>query len=534
MNSGLKLPALAALIILLALTFACGGTSVSDQPLTRGSPTPASPPSVPNASPAGRLTFYGADSGDSAGAIAAGDFNGDTVPDIVLAAGGADGPANSRPDAGEAYVFLGPFIPGEDRDSAAGEQDLIIYGSRAGDQLGRALAVGDFNGDGVDDIALGAPFADGPDLERPDAGQVYLLFGSRELGDRIREVDLAEDDHNATVFGADAEDLTGFTIHAADVNGDSADDLIVGAFQADGPDNDRLNAGEAYLIYGGSDRSLFDLALHKEDTIVYGAEAGDRLGEAVGAGDINGDGRDDLILAATFASGPNNDRDRAGETYVVMGPPARVVDTARGEQDVTILGIDPGDQIGHSIASGDVDGDGFADLLLGAVSADGPQNGSDLAGETYLVKGGEHLPDVIDTAAEGAAALIYGAKAKDRLGRSATMGDVNGDGLNDLLISAPDVDSGDGDKARAGAIYVLYGRPVGPYPSTTVDADITLKGLDARDIFGHEAFGTPPLATADMDGDGLDDILAAAPTADGPGNEREDAGEAYIIYMKKA
>ena len=532
MNSSLSLRTFAALTVLLAL--ACGGTSVSDEPSTPASPTPASPPPVPSASPAGRLTFYGADAGDSAGAIAAADFNGDTVPDIVLAAGGADGPANSRPDAGEAYVFLGPFTPGEDRDPAAGDHDLIIYGARAGDQLGRALAVGDFNGDGVDDIALGAPFADGPDLERPDAGQVYLLFGSHELGDRIREVDLAEDDHDATVLGADAEDLTGFTIHAADVNGDSSDDLIIGAFRADGPDNGRPDAGEVYLIYGGSDRRQIDLVLNQEDAVVYGAEAEDRLGEAVGAGDINGDGRDDLILAAPFASGPNNDRDRAGETYVVMSPPDEVVDTARGEQDVTILGIDPGDQIGHSIASGDVDGDGFADLLLGAVSADGPQNGADLAGEMYLVKGGEHLPDVIDTAAEGAAALIYGAADKDRLGRSATMGDVNGDGLSDLLVSAPDVDSGDGEKARVGAVYVFYGRPVGPYPSTTVDADITLEGLDARDIFGHEAFGRPPLATADMDGDGLDDILAAAPTADGPGNEREDAGEAYIIYMKEA
>ena len=524
-----SLLAFAASIVLLAVASACGGTQTSGKP-----PALASSPSpVPNASPGGRVTFYGTDAGDSAGAIAAGDFNGDTVPDIVLAAARADGPANTRPDAGEAYVFLGPFTPNEARDPAAGQHDLVIYGAHAGDQLGQALATGDFNGDGVDDIALGAPLADGPDLKRPDSGQVYLLYGSTYLGSQIREVDLAEDGHDATVFGADAEDLTGSALHAADVNGDGPADLIIGALRADGPDNDRPNAGEVYLVYGGSDRRRFDLALGQQDASVYGVEAGDRLGKAVGAGDVNGDGRADLILAASFASGPNNDRDRAGETYVVMGPPAPVVDAARREQEVTILGIDPGDQIGHSIASGDVNGDGFADLLLGAVSADGPDNGADLAGEAYLVLGGERLPDIVDTAAAGVAALIYGAAAKDRLGRSATTGDVNGDGLSDLLISAPDVGTRDGSKVRAGAVYVFYGRPRGPYPGSTAQADITLEGLDAGDIFGHEAFGMPPLTTADINGDGLADILAAAPTADGPHNERLDAGEAYIIYMKE-
>ena len=515
MNSTLRPRTFAAVTVLLALAIACGGPATSGK-------------RPPPASPAGRLTFYGADAGDSVGAIEAADFNGDTVPDIVLSAAGAAGPGDARPDAGETYVFLGPFSPGEDRDPAKGDHDLIIYGAHAGDQLGHTLATGDFNGDGVDDIALGAPFADGPDSDRQDSGQVYVLFGSSRMGNRIRELDLAEDDYDATIFGADAEDLTAIALHAADINGDGVDDLIIGALWADGPDDDRPNAGEAYVIYGGSDRRQIDLALHQEDAIIYGAEAGDRLGEAVGAADVNRDGRDDLILAAAFASGPNNSRDRAGETYIVIGPPAEKVDTAQGEQDVIILGIDPGDQIGHSIASGDVDGDGFLDLLLGALSADGPDNEKDLAGEAYLVLSEEHPPNIIDVAAQKTAALIYGAEAVDRLGRSATMGDVNGDGLSDLLISAPNAGS------RAGAVYVFYGRPAGSYPDTTSQADITLSGLDAQDILGHEAFGMPPLATADMNGDGLADILVAAPTADGPGNERLDAGEAYIIYMKEA
>ena len=88
-------------------------------------------------------------------------------------------------------------------------------------------------------------------------------------------------------------------------------------------------------------------------------------------------------------------------------------------------------------------------------------------------------------------------------------------------------------RTRAGAVYVFYGRDSDPYPDTTDEADLTLEGLDARDLLGHEAFGMPPLTTADMNGDGLADILVSAPTADGPGNRRQDAGEAYVIFTER-
>ena len=526
MRPGLRPLTFAAFIALVTLASACGGTQTSGTPTVVPSSIPSPPQPGAITLPGSRVTFYGAEASDSTGAIAAGDFNGDTVPDIVLAAGNADGPANARLEAGEAYVFLGPFISGEARDPAAEQHDLVIYGAHAGDLLGRALAVGDFNGDGVDDIALGAPFADGPDLDRPGSGAVYVLFGSSQWGDQIRQVDIAEDEPDAIIFGAGAEDMAGSILRAADVNGDGSDDLIIGAFWADGPDDARPDAGEVYLIYGDIDRRHFDLALGQQDGIIYGAEAGDLLSKGVGTADINGDGCADLILAATFASGPDNSRDSAGETYFVLCPPAAVLDMARGEQEVTVLGIDPGDQIGHSIAAGDLNGDGFADLLLGALSADGPGNRSDLAGEVYIILGGARLADVIDTAADGADALIYGAAAVDRLGRSVTTGDVNGDGFSDVLISAPNA------IGRAGLVYVFYGRPQGSYPVSATEADVTLQGLDAEDILGHEAFGRSSLTTADMDGDGLAEILVVAPTADGPDNERFDAGEAYIIYMK--
>jgi hypothetical protein len=315
----------------------------------------------------------------------------------------------------------------------------------------------------------------------------------------------------------------------ADINDDQSDDLIIGAFWADGPENSRPNAGEVYVIYGSGGPGPVDLATGEQDVTIYGAESDDRLGEAVGAGDVSGDGVNDLILAATFASGPGNERDRAGETYVIVAPPDSRLDIALRAPEITVLGADAGDQAGHSIASGDTNGDGFADVLLGAVSADGPNNEADLAGEAYLVLGGDRAPAVIE-ATEGAAALIYGAGAKNRLGRSAAAGDINGDGLSDLLVAAPDVPTGTGSNTGAGAVYVFYGRENGSYPGTSAEADVVLEGLDGGDIFGHEAFGGPPVAAADVNGDGFADVIASAPSADGPDNQRQDSGEAYIIF----
>src|SRR3989337_737083 len=98
-----------------------------------------------------------------------------------LAAAKADGPDSGRPDAGEVYVFFGPFSGGETRDAAAEEQSLTIYGANEGDEAGRSLGAGDLNGDEIDDLVIGSPFADGPDRTRLDAGGAHVLYGSPSL-----------------------------------------------------------------------------------------------------------------------------------------------------------------------------------------------------------------------------------------------------------------------------------------------------------------------------------------------------------------
>jgi hypothetical protein len=480
-----------------------------------------------------RVTFYGNETGDAAMGLATGDFNGDAIPDIVLAAAFADGPQNARLNAGEAYVFFGPFTPGETRDAALGEQNVTVFGAGSGDQLGRAVAAADVNGDALDDLVLGAPFADGPGDQRPDAGETHVLLGTRSWPATI---DLATDPATTVAIGEDAKDLAGFSLATADVNGDAIQDLLIGAFWADGRDNTRNNAGEAYLVFGSpSWPAMIDLAGGGQDMTILGAEAGDRLAETVAASDVNGDGFDDLVIAATFASGPENRRPEAGEVYVIFGGQVKgSYDLALRQGGITVLGLDEGDQIGHSAAVGDVDGDGIADILLGAVSADGPRNHRDLAGEAYLVLGGTSRPDTIDTA-EGADALrIYGADAIDRLGRSVAAGDINGDGWSDLLLAATGGDGSEKANENAGQIYIIYGRPRlrGALDLAHQAADLVIEGLDGDDVLGVNTFARPSLLSADVDADGLDDVLVSA-VGDGPANDRTDAGEGYILFGRR-
>ena len=530
-----NLPPLLTWALFAALvTQACGGGSPG--PSATATPTDAVAPTLePLAAVTlgDRVTLYGEEAGDAAMGLATGDFNGDGILDAVLTATGADGPENDRPDAGQAYIFFGPFTPGEVRDAAQAEQDVTVFGAAEGDRMGHAVATADLNGDALDDLVLAAPFADGPGDERPDAGETYVLLG---VPSWPAAIDLAADPPSAIALGADREDLAGFSLATPDANGDGVHDLLIGAIWADGPDNTRPDAGEAYLLFGSpSWPPVTDLADGGRDTIVFGAEAGDRLTEGMAAGDLNGDGVDDLVIAATFGSGPENERPKAGEVYVILGDQLQATyDLSLRQGETTVLGPDEGDQIGHSAAVGDFDGDGTGDLLLGAVSADGPANGRDLAGEAFLVLSGVSPPAIVDTLQGAETLRIYGADPVDRLGRSAAAGDINGDGRADLLLAAPGADGAGESRKDSGEVHIIYGRPGlrGALDLARQTVDITIEGLDPDDVLGANVFSRPPLISADMDSDGLDDLLVSS-LGDGPDEGRFDAGEAYILFARR-
>ncbi|MCK6527006.1 integrin alpha [Myxococcota bacterium] len=320
----------------------------------------AGPLAPDHALTAGAARTYGGEGDDHAGtAVAAGDVDGDGVPDLVVSAPGA------RPGgtgSGAVYVFSGPAAGSMGPDSASG----TLAGESAEDSAGSALAVGDVDGDGIADVVVGAP---GRDSGGSDAGAVYVV-----LGPIAGTVDLADAD--AVLLGEAADDRAGISVAVGDVDGDGLADVLAGA---PGRNTVAVDAGMAYVLLGPVTGSG---TLVDADARLAGVETADQAGFAVAfAGDVDGDGSGDVLVGAPSASpGASN----AGIAYLVSGS-ARG-DVSLASSPVCFLGTAPGDQVGQVIGGADVDGDGRTDVILGVPSADDPYAG---AGAVYVYSGAE-------------------------------------------------------------------------------------------------------------------------------------------------
>lgn len=359
---------------------------------------------------------------------------------------------------------------------------VSLAGEDAGDQLGLALAAaGDINGDGFGDVILGAPGAsDGAYL----GGAVYVLFGSAD--GLAADLDLASLDgtNGFRIDGSQDFARLGRALGGGgDVNGDGFDDLVIGAIGADGT---AASAGAAFVVFGRADGWAASL-----DLAVIGGSSGARLlgeagydytGEAVAmAGDINGDGLADLLIGAPRADGGGS---RSGAAYVVFGRshgwPADISLAALdGSDGFRLTGLAEGDNLGAAVsAAGDVNGDGFDDLIVGAPFADG---GGEDGGSAYVLFGrasGWSATVALD-ALDGASGFRIVGVGVDGTGSSvAAAGDVNGDGVADLLVGAPLAAAG--GAVQAGAGYVIFGQRE-PVREVTSDGGGLLAGDAERD-----------------------------------------------------
>ena len=354
-----------------------------------------------------------------------------------------------------------------------GQWDMLYQFDGGGPQyaaLGRSVAgAGDVDGDGFDDIIVGEPGApsQGGFLS---AGSAYVYSGA--TGGQLLRFD-----------GEAAGDNLGWSVAVAgDVNGDSIPDLIVGAFNAD--PGGLSGAGSTY-VYSGATGSL----LHRID----GAAAGDQFGFSVaGAGDVNGDGVPDQIVSAVNAS-PGGIAN-AGSVYVYSGATGGLLHQFDGGAG--------NDGFGCSVASAeDVDGDGFADLIVGARWAD--VGGVQDAGSAYVYSG-----------ATGALVWQFnGATASDYLGYSvAGPGDVDGDGFDDLIVGAP-AWAGSASSGN-GAAFVYSGANGG-----------LIWQFSSGNQFDYAGWSV--VGVEDMDGDGLPDMAVGAPN-NSP-SAVSSAGSVYLL-----
>lgn len=310
------------------------------------------------------------------------DLDNDTQLDLISA--GLGSALDSYVPDGYAYIYLNDPL-----DSPPYRADIEVWGGDQ-DRVGRGLASGDFNGDGIDDLAIGAPGAGGPDGLHPDTGAVFVLLGT---GDGLPiTIELAS---GAAVWlhGDAPGDLAGQSIAVADWNDDGFDDILVGAPGADGPSgSSRTDAGAAYLILGRSDLGpllgvvLSDAARLRADGDL--AEA--RMGTTVGMGDIDGDTIGDLVLGAPDTDGPMGQRAQAGSVRVLPGsrvPVATRIDLASVPPSRIVHGSAAGDWLAGNAEPliARVSGGVLPDLVLGAAWADGPDGTRADAGEVGVI-----------------------------------------------------------------------------------------------------------------------------------------------------
>lgn len=445
-----------------------GGAALQTVAITAGEFGPAAIPS-----PTADVTLTGEIFSQFGFAVsAAGDVNGDGIDDLLV---GADGQSL-------AFVYTGTL------DGLA-ETPFAVLGPYDG-RFGTSLAGGgallrDLDGDGVDDFLVGAPYAQVG--AAPDVGMVYVYTGSA-----VAPPTLA-----ITLTGEASSDRYGWAVAlAGDVNGDDYGDIVVGAFQ-----NAEVggNAGKVYIYHGGPG------GITNTATLTLLAEtAGDGFGVSVaGLGDVNGDTYDDIAVGAWQNADGGTD---AGKVYVYYGGP----DGIDVDNPTTLLGV-PGTLFGTAVhAAGDVNGDGYADLVVGA---DAYSEVEPAPGQVFVFLGSP--TGIITTPVF----VATGESTNDRYGFAVGGGgDLNGDGFADVLVGANEFSSG--VLTDTGKAYAYAG---------------CLDGVLAQELFSGQGqlpsdrYGRSVAIAGDLNQDGYDDLVvgafAARPVYPGPLN-----GYAYVYY----
>jgi FG-GAP repeat len=448
-----------------------------------------------------------------------------------------------------------------DRLSGSGAADSFAATSYP---RAHAVVTGDFNNDGNRDIVAGAAnfdFTPQGGTARADAGAVYVLLGRPAFGSPsiVDTNTTALSQPDLRVFGAAAGDNLGFAVAARDVNGDSIDDLIIGAPGTDfgTTPNDRADVGSVYIIFGAATNfapRTIDLAVANSANVqIIGAAAGDRFGSALAAGDVNGaiSPVADLAIGAPGSRGPTPAtaaRDNGGAIYAVFGgtnlanttATTKVIDIGQSTVGVVTIFGRAGSRLGSSVAIGDVNAGNAGDILGGAPTADRPQEGGDLlqAGAVFGIFGGTNLnvvppatQRVFDINATQQNLSIYGEGTGDHLCASVAAVSVSQDATADIIIGAPNADGPANGRSNSGEAYVIRGgtglNPTGQNTEMRINVsvgvvDLVIYGAAANDHTGAAVAGG--VVNNQNNTDTIADVIVGSPGA------LSNRGSASILF----
>ena len=418
------------------------------------------------------------------------------------------------------------FPPQLELSGLDGSNGFTINGVSAGDYSGTSVSIaGDINGDGIDDLVIGAPYAS---TNAEYAGSAFVVFGNDNGFPNPLNLSSLDGSNGFVINGANAGDYSGASVNAGgDINGDGIDDLVIGA---PGSSPGEAYAGASYVVFGSDQDWDSAVELSSLDGgngfVINGVNAYDESGVSVSAaGDINGDGIDDLVIGAPYAG--------SGAAYVVFGravgetwDSALELSSLDGSNGFAISGASPGASFGVSVsAAGDVDNDDTDDLVIGAIFA---SNDAGATGAAYVVFGSTEdwsSPFDISGLDGNNGIVINGVSAGDNAGIAVDeAGDINVDGMDDLIIGASFADpNGDG----SGASYVVFGSGEAWASPFSLSGLNGANGFVINGISAGDNSGTSVGAAGDINVDGKDDLVIGAPFADPNG---DGSGAGYVVF----
>lgn len=405
--------------------------------------------------------------------------------------------------------------------------NIVLTGENNGDKLGYSLKiVGDVNGDGIADMVVGAPGYNLGGLQ--GAGKIYLVLGRNHWAPTSDQALIAPilSTAIASYTGESASDQLGAQISAAgDVNGDGYADILVSA-QSNNAGG--ANAGRVYLILGHSSGWALNQSIASADVIYTGEYPSGYAGRSItNLGDFNGDGLDDFAIGAPTNTG-------RGKVYLILGKQTGWKhDNVISEADISFLSEQNSTYFGRTIAGvGDVNKDGFADLVVSEYAYPLAQGSNSAKGKVSLILGkatgwGTNMP-----VSENIAASWIGEFGSNYLGEVvAACGDVNGDSYSDFIIGSPQfVDPLDYDTWKKGKVYLISGKPVGWNKNVDIEQDSAASWL-GENI--SDSAGAALSGVGDLNGDGMSEILIGAPGYS-PAVTTPQIGKAYIFMGRSA